>query len=86
MIFLEINNPKNTALNKVTKVVDYSTSVDGLPCADVLLYNLENGGNVIIRPSGTEPLIKVYITFVKNKEENAKDFENTEKFFKEYFV
>ena len=74
------------AENKVIKVVDYSSSVDGLPCADVLSYDLSNGGNVIVRPSGTEPLIKVYITFVKNKEENAKDFENTEKFFKEYFV
>jgi len=76
----------NIAGNVVTKFLDYTTSVDGLPCADVLSYDLDNGGNVIIRPSGTEPLIKVYITFTANKERNAKDFEKTEDFFKEYFA
>lgn len=83
---LRANPLENIAGNIVRKVVDYSTSVDGLPRADVLLYNLDNGGNVIIRPSGTEPLVKVYITFVKNKEENEKDFERTENFFNEYFT
>ncbi len=86
LIYLRKAPFENIAGIKVSNMVDYSTSVDGLPCADVLLYTLENGGNVIIRPSGTEPLIKVYITFVKNKEENAKDFEKTENFFKEFFV
>ncbi len=77
---------QNIADNKVTKIVDYKTSVDGLPCADVILYELDNGGSIIVRPSGTEPLIKVYLTFVKNKEANARDFENSLNFFKEFFA
>ena len=70
----------------VTKFVDYKDGVDDLPTADVLSYDLSNGGNVVIRPSGTEPLIKVYLTFVKNKEENAVAFEKTLAFFQEYFA
>ena len=66
-------------------MVDYLKSVDGLPCSNVLMYKLSNGGNVIIRPSGTEPLVRAYITFVKNKQENAKDFDNTIKFFNDLF-
>ena len=34
----------------------------GLPAANVLVYNLEGGAQVIIRPSGTEPKIKAYYT------------------------
>ena len=34
----------------------------GLPAANVLIYNLENGATVVVRPSGTEPKIKTYFT------------------------
>ena len=34
----------------------------GLPAANVLIYKLENNETVIIRPSGTEPKIKIYYT------------------------
>ena len=34
----------------------------GLPAANVLIYKLENGATVIVRPSGTEPKIKIYYT------------------------
>ena len=47
----------------VTKVVDYKkTEETGLPAANVLVYTLENGATVIVRPSGTEPKIKTYFT------------------------
>lgn len=47
----------------VTEYVDYlnQTKLD-LPKANVLSYKTESGNGVIIRPSGTEPLIKAYIT------------------------
>ena len=48
---------------KVVKVVDYKdTAQTGLPAANVLVYTLEGGATVIVRPSGTEPKIKAYYT------------------------
>ncbi|MBE6950851.1 MAG: phospho-sugar mutase [Ruminococcaceae bacterium] len=48
---------------KVVKVVDYKkTEETGLPAANVLVYTLEGGATVIVRPSGTEPKIKTYFT------------------------
>ena len=49
--------------HKVTKVTDYKKPEEtGLPAANVLIYTLENGATVVIRPSGTEPKIKTYFT------------------------
>ncbi len=48
---------------KVASVTDYEkTEETGLPKANVLVYKLENGETVIVRPSGTEPKIKIYYT------------------------
>ena len=58
----------------------------GLPKADVLAFELDNGGSIIVRPSGTEPLIKVYLTFSENKEANAKAFAACEAFLANYFA
>ncbi len=48
---------------KVTKVTDYKKSEEtGLPAANVLIYALDGGATVVVRPSGTEPKIKTYFT------------------------
>ena len=55
--------PKDFAGKKVVKVTDYEDSeTTGLPKANVLRYDLEDGAVVIVRPSGTEPKIKTYFT------------------------
>ena len=56
---------------KVEKAVDYQkTEETGLPAANVLIYTLEGGATVIVRPSGTEPKIKTYFTTLgKDKDE-----------------
>lgn len=55
--------PKEFAGHAVIKVTDYEdTASTGLPTANVLRYDLDDGAVVIVRPSGTEPKIKTYFT------------------------
>ena len=44
-----------------------------MPSSNILVYILQGGHQVIIRPSGTEPKIKAYITAIGQSEENAKE-------------
>lgn len=60
---LRDNPPAEFAGLKVTKAVDYKkTEETGLPSANVLIYTLEDGATIVVRPSGTEPKIKAYFT------------------------
>ena len=55
--------PAEFAGIRVKAVTDYSEpEKTGLPKANVLIYALEDGSTVIVRPSGTEPKIKTYFT------------------------
>lgn len=47
---------------KVMKAIDYSAGIDGLPKSNVLKYMLEDNCSVVVRPSGTEPKLKFYIS------------------------
>ena len=60
---LRTNPPAEIGGYKVTKVTDYEKPEQtGLPAANVLIYALEGGATVVVRPSGTEPKIKTYFT------------------------
>jgi len=72
---LRENPPKSFGGMDITVVDDYKTSVstniaDGttstieLPKSNVLAYTLTDGNKIIVRPSGTEPKIKAYITAI----------------------
>ena len=73
---LRENPPKDFAGIKITAVRDYQTSVrtlaDGttepiaLPKSNVLYYEMEGGAWICVRPSGTEPKIKLYVNAVSD--------------------
>lgn len=72
MVDLRKNPPASIAGSKVTGVVDYGEGVNGLPKANVLEFDLEGGDKAIVRPSGTEPKIKLYI-FAKGDDATSAD-------------
>ena len=47
---------------KVLKLLDYAQGLDGLPKSDVLKFLLEDRCSIVVRPSGTEPKLKTYIS------------------------
>lgn len=73
----------NIASMKVEKINDYNESISidkrtgnidkiDLPKSNVISYELEGGSGAIIRPSGTEPKIKIYVTSVGENIEKSK--------------
>ena len=74
MTALRENPPASIGDYRVTRVTDYlNTEETGLPGANVLVYALEGGATVIVRPSGTEPKIKTYFTTLGKTLEEAED-------------
>ena len=60
---LRTNPPVEFAGRKVVSLTDYNKPEEtGLPKANVLIFGLEDGATVVVRPSGTEPKIKTYFT------------------------
>ena len=82
MTSLRTNPPKSVAglalvefsdyMASTTKNMQNGTAVEiTLPKSDVLVFALENNATIIIRPSGTEPKIKVYYTTTGETQEEA---------------
>ncbi len=70
--------PKSIAGSEVVWVGDYKTGKTtdgetGLPKSNVLSYRMASGDTVIVRPSGTEPKIKIYITAKAPSREEAEE-------------
>ena len=76
------NNAPTTVNNlKVVKVEDYNLSIKNefgvksiidLPKSNVLKYTLEDGSWFVLRPSGTEPKLKIYIGVLGESLEDSK--------------
>lgn len=60
---------------RVERVLDYSEGLDGLPKSDVIKFVLEGKSSMVIRPSGTEPKLKAYISICADTEEQAAETE-----------
>ncbi len=61
MSFFRNFKDKEILGNKIAKIKDYSLGIEGLPKSNVLGFFFEDGNQVYLRPSGTEPKIKFYI-------------------------
>ena len=60
---------------KVVKLLDYAYGLDGLPKSDVLKFLLEDNCSIVVRPSGTEPKLKIYISVCAENREAAEKVE-----------
>jgi len=60
---------------KVIKLLDYAQGLDGLPKSDVLKLLLEDNCSIVVRPSGTEPKLKTYISVSAENKEAAEKIE-----------
>lgn len=58
---------------KVSEIIDYKDGVEGIGASNVLEYHLDDGSRFSIRPSGTEPKIKLYIYTHDSSEQRAKE-------------
>ena len=69
-IMVSFRNEINTIGGReVKQMLDYNNGLDGLPKSDVLKFILDGNCSVVVRPSGTEPKLKAYISVnAKNKD------------------
>ena len=61
---------------KVVRLLDYVQGLDGLPKSDVLKFLLEDNCSLVVRPSGTEPKLKIYISVSAENKEMAEEVED----------
>ena len=63
---------------KIVEKIDYAKGVNGLPKSNVLKLFLDNGTSIVVRPSGTEPKLKIYTSIC------GKDFAYNDKQYQEH--
>lgn len=72
MLSLRAQPPTAFGDRTVTTAEDLAQGTSGAPAGDVLRYHLADGSRVIVRPSGTEPKLKVYIDVTADSAERAR--------------
>jgi phosphomannomutase len=72
MAALRAEPPVRVGDSPVARIDDLLTGVDDLPPGDVLRIWLEDGSRLIVRPSGTEPKLKMYLDVHADSEKKAR--------------
>ena len=81
---LKVNPAKEFDIYKVSSVRDYSKNVKtdiatgavseiGSPLTNCVYYELENGSFICVRPSGTEPKLKIYFSVKSRNKQEAEE-------------
>ena len=70
---------------KIQEIKDYDKGIEGLPRSNVLKLIFANGDSVVVRPSGTEPKLKIYISLCgKSVSDNDNKYRSLIKCVEEY--
>lgn len=70
---------------RIKEIKDYDKGIEGLPKSNVLKLIFENGDSVVVRPSGTEPKLKIYISLCgKSVSDNDNKYRSLIKCVEEY--
>ena len=56
---------------QVVRCLDYSQGINGLPPSNVLKFYLEDNCSIVVRPSGTEPKLKLYFSVCSEDQQAA---------------
>ena len=67
--------PRELAGVPVSDVLDYLPGICGLPQSDVLKFMMSDGSWIVLRPSGTEPKIKIYLSVAASSAAEAEEKE-----------
>ena len=70
-LITSFRNKGTSLFDGIEEVIDFSTGIRDLPKENVLKYIWKDGSWMAVRPSGTEPKIKVYYSIVDASKENA---------------
>ena len=67
----DFRNTGKALFDGIEEIIDFSIGIRDLPKENVLKYIWKDGSWMAVRPSGTEPKIKVYYSIVDKSRENA---------------